>query len=124
MDELYVAARCALLDALKALGPHRSAAIVVGAQAIYIRAGEADLTVAPYTTDGDIALEPLGHMAGLAASIVTAIATIGAAVLSVPIGLAFNGTTVPLAIGVMCLVGLAYLILRQLGDEDEVTAQP
>ncbi len=70
-----------------------------------------------------LALEPLGHMAGLAASIVTAIATIGAAILSVPIGLAFNGTTVPLTFGVMCLVGLAYVILRQLREE-EVPAQP
>ncbi len=70
-----------------------------------------------------LALEPLGHMAGLAASIVTAIATIGAAILSVPIGLAFNGTTVPLTIGVMCLVSLAYVVLHQLRDE-EAPAQP
>ncbi|MEZ4239129.1 MAG: hypothetical protein R3F59_23850 [Myxococcota bacterium] len=47
-----------LLDALEALGPHLEAVIVVGAQAIYLRAGEADLVVAPYTTDGDLALDP------------------------------------------------------------------
>jgi hypothetical protein len=58
VDELYVVARCVLLDALEALGPHRDAIVVVGAQAIYIRAGEADLGVAPYTTDGDLALDP------------------------------------------------------------------
>ncbi len=58
MDELYVVARTVLLDALQALGPHRDAIVVVGAQAIYLRAGEADLVVAPYTTDGDIALDP------------------------------------------------------------------
>ena len=58
MDELYVVARCVLLDALEALGSHRDAIVVVGAQAIYLRAGEADLVVAPYTTDGDLALDP------------------------------------------------------------------
>ncbi len=58
MDELYVVARRVLLEALEALGDHSGAIVVVGAQAIYIQAGEADLTVAPYTTDGDIALDP------------------------------------------------------------------
>lgn len=58
MDELYVVARRVLLDALEALGPHREAIVVVGAQAIYLRAGEADLVVAPFTTDGDLALDP------------------------------------------------------------------
>lgn len=58
-DPLYVAARGVLLDALEALGPQRDAIIVVGAQAIYIRIGEADIAVAPYTTDADLALTPL-----------------------------------------------------------------
>ena len=58
MDELYVLARRVLLDALDALGPHREAAIVVGARAVYMRVGDADLAVAPHTTDGDIAIEP------------------------------------------------------------------
>lgn len=58
MDEIYVAARRVLLDALVALGPHTEAVIVVGAQALYLRVGEGDLAVAPYTTDGDLALDP------------------------------------------------------------------
>ena len=58
MDELYVLARCALLDALDALGEHRSALVLVGAQAIYLRVGEADLGITPYTTDGDLAIDP------------------------------------------------------------------
>ena len=52
MDELYVVARCVLLDALSALGAHREAIVVVGAQAIYIRAGEADLVVAQGRGEG------------------------------------------------------------------------
>jgi hypothetical protein len=58
VDELYVVARGVLLDALQALGPHRQAVVLVGAQAIYLRVGEADLAVAPYTTDGDLAVDP------------------------------------------------------------------
>lgn len=58
MDELYVIARRVLLDALEALGPHREAAILVGAQAVYLHTGQAELAVAEYTTDADLALDP------------------------------------------------------------------
>ena len=58
MDDLYVVARRVLLDALDALGPHRDAVILVGAHAVYMRVGEADLAVAPHTTDGDLAIDP------------------------------------------------------------------
>ncbi len=58
MDELYVIARRVLLDALDALGEHRDATILVGAQAIYLHTGDADLGVAEYTTDADLAFDP------------------------------------------------------------------
>lgn len=55
----YIAARTVLLDALEALGSQREAIIVVGAQAVYLRTGDAGITgVAPYTTDADLALAP------------------------------------------------------------------
>lgn len=57
-DELYVVAREVLLDALEALGEHRRSIVLVGAQAIYLRTGDADLAVAPYTTDGGLAVDP------------------------------------------------------------------
>lgn len=57
-DELYVMARRVLLDAHEALGQHRPATVLVGAQAVYLRVGEADLAVAPFTTDGDLAIDP------------------------------------------------------------------
>jgi hypothetical protein len=57
-DPEYVLARKVLLDALEALGDHRAAVVLVGAQAIYLHTGDADLAVAPYTTDGDVALDP------------------------------------------------------------------
>jgi hypothetical protein len=58
VDELYVIVRRVLLDALEALGPHRNATILVGAQAIYLHTGDAELAVAEYTTDADLALDP------------------------------------------------------------------
>jgi hypothetical protein len=57
-DVLYIVARRALLDALEALGAHRPALILVGAQAIYLHTGQADLAVAVYTTDADLVVEP------------------------------------------------------------------
>jgi hypothetical protein len=58
VDELYVMARRVLLDALEALVDHRNAIVLVGAQAVYLRVGEADLAVAPFTTDRDLAVDP------------------------------------------------------------------
>lgn len=58
IDPRYVAARHVLLDALIALSPHAKAVIVAGAQAVYLRTGDANLAIAPYTTDGDLAINP------------------------------------------------------------------
>ena len=58
MDPRYVQARRVLLDVLSALEDHAHAIIITGAQAVYLRAGATDLAVAPYTTDGDLAVDP------------------------------------------------------------------
>ena len=50
-----------------------------------------------------MALEPVGHIAGMAASLVSALSTVFAVVLAVPLGLAFDGTPVPLMVGVTVL---------------------
>ncbi len=59
-----------------------------------------------------MAMEPLGHMAGTAASVIGAISTILAVLLAIPVGLAFDGTPVPLAIslGVMATISLLLLL--------------
>lgn len=58
LEPEYVAARRVLLDALEALGAQRKAVVLVGAQAIYHRVGPGHLQVAPFTSDGDLALNP------------------------------------------------------------------
>lgn len=57
-DPAYVRARRALLDALDALGPHRKAVILVGAQAVYLHVGEAQEALSSFTIDADLALNP------------------------------------------------------------------
>jgi len=54
-----------------------------------------------------IAMQPVGHIAGLAASVIAAVSTVGSVVLSVPVGLAFDGTALPLAAGILVLAVLA-----------------
>ena len=58
VDELYVAARRVLLDALEVLAGHLPSLVQVGAHAVYLQVGESDLAVAPSTTGADLALDP------------------------------------------------------------------
>ncbi|NNE88480.1 MAG: multidrug effflux MFS transporter [Silicimonas sp.] len=59
-----------------------------------------------------IALEPMGHMSGMAASVVTAASTLLSALLAAPVAQAFNGTMQPLALGVLAfsILGLAAIL--------------
>ena len=58
-----------------------------------------------------LALEPMGHIAGIGASVLTAFATVGAVVIAVPVGLAFDGTARPLAIGVLiCAIAGRWIV--------------
>jgi hypothetical protein len=57
-DPEYARARRTLLDALDALAEHRDAIVLVGAQAIYVHTGDAELTVAEFTTDADVLVDP------------------------------------------------------------------
>ena len=56
-SDLLVQARSALLDALDALREHRDAIVVIGAQAIYLHTGRADIALAEATKDSDLALD-------------------------------------------------------------------
>jgi hypothetical protein len=58
VDAPYVDARRALLDALEALGSHREALVLIGAQAVYLHAPDDDLAIAPTTTDADLGVDP------------------------------------------------------------------
>ncbi|MFN7223551.1 MAG: multidrug effflux MFS transporter [Paracoccaceae bacterium] len=61
-----------------------------------------------------MALEPVGHIAGMAASVVGALSTVFSVLLAAPVGLAYNGTPLPLMIGVTLFSGLAYAVVRRI----------
>ena len=64
-----------------------------------------------------LALQPLGHIAGMAASLIAAISTIISVVLGAPIGLAFDGTPMPLVFGAIVCSGIAFLLMRRTTEE-------
>ncbi len=52
-------ARRVLLDALEVLEDHRDSLVLVGAQAVYLRTAEIELSFsASYTTDADLVVDP------------------------------------------------------------------
>ena len=61
-----------------------------------------------------IGMDPLGHIAGMAASIIGGVSTILAMLLAAPLGLAFDGTVRPLAAGVLVLSVIAVLLMLRL----------
>lgn len=70
-----------------------------------------------------LAMEPVGHIAGLAASVTSAISTVFSVALAVPVGQAFNGTALPLMAGVAVFIGLA-LVLIQFAPKREESVKP
>jgi DHA1 family bicyclomycin/chloramphenicol resistance-like MFS transporter len=64
-----------------------------------------------------LALEPMGHVAGMASSVMSGVSTMGAALIATPIARAFDGTPMPLALGAGGLAALALgfmLLARRL----------
>ncbi|HBS51145.1 MAG TPA: multidrug MFS transporter [Rhodobacteraceae bacterium] len=70
-----------------------------------------------------IAMEPMGHIAGMAASVIGSIATVSAAAIAAPVGLMFDGSLLPLAGGIFVLCCLAFGLMLYMGRiEDRVPA--
>ncbi len=59
-----------------------------------------------------LAMEPLGHVAGIGAAVVGALSTFISFVLGTLIGQSYNGTILPLMIGLAVLSGLSLLVMR------------
>nr|WP_272211700.1 MFS transporter [Marinicella sp. W31]MDC2877594.1 hypothetical protein [Marinicella sp. W31] len=64
-----------------------------------------------------LAMEPLGHIAGAASSILGFASTAGSALLGAAIGLSFNGTTTPM-IGGFFVFGLIALALTLIAEKE------
>lgn len=68
-----------------------------------------------------IAMEPLGHIAGMAASVIGAISTVLSTAIAAPIGLLFDGTLAPLVAGVLVTGFLAFLTMLWMARMEERT---
>lgn len=69
-----------------------------------------------------LAMEPLGHIAGLAASVIGSVSTVLSLVIAVPVGLAFDGTTLPLAASLLLFSILGILLMQM--QPREIEQQP
>lgn len=58
-----------------------------------------------------LAMQRMGHLAGMAASVISAVSTIGAVMIAAPVGQMFNGTALPNAAAALICSGLAWWIL-------------
>ncbi len=93
--------------------------LTFGIYVIWVTTGfyQAGLTIGNLNA---LAMEPLPHIAGMAASLIAAISTVGAVIIAAPIGLAFDGTPVPIGIGVLICAVLAFWLttrIKRPGEE-------
>ncbi len=74
-----------------------------------------------------LALQPMGHIAGFASSAVGGISTVLAVPIAAAVGLAFDGTPVPLLLGTVLCSGLAFALMRgsrELDPEPKTSTKP
>ncbi|MBP1851028.1 DHA1 family bicyclomycin/chloramphenicol resistance-like MFS transporter [Rhizobium halophytocola] len=64
-----------------------------------------------------LAMEPLGHVAGTASSVLGFMSTVGGALIGAIIGQSFNGTSVPMVAGffVVSIIGLVFVLIAERG---------
>ncbi|RME84906.1 MAG: Bcr/CflA family efflux MFS transporter [Caldilineae bacterium] len=59
-----------------------------------------------------LAMEPLGHIAGIGAAVVGSLSTFMSTLLGTLVGQSYNGTVLPLVLGLLVLAGLSLLVVR------------
>jgi DHA1 family bicyclomycin/chloramphenicol resistance-like MFS transporter len=67
-----------------------------------------------------LAMEEMGHIAGLAASVIAAVSTVGAVIIAAPVALMFDGTPMPMAYAAFVCAGLALWLttmIKRPGEE-------
>ena len=63
-----------------------------------------------------LAMQEMGHIAGMAASVVAAISTVAAVAVAAPVGLMFNGAATPIVLATLICSGVAWLLMRRTMD--------
>jgi MFS transporter, DHA1 family, multidrug resistance protein len=94
---------------------------VLGLEQIWTFVVFQSLTMAAFSLSvsnfGAMAMEPMGSIAGIAASLQGFISTFSGALVGILIGEQFDGTTVPLAAGALCCgaISLGFVLLAEKG---------
>lgn len=70
-----------------------------------------------------LALQPLGHIAGMAASVVAALSTVLSVLLAAPISLAFDGTPRMVLLGATVCSALAWMLMRRTAEAAPTLAE-
>ncbi len=65
-----------------------------------------------FDNQNSLAMEPLGHLAGIGAAVVGSLSTLISMPLGTIIGQSYNGTVLPLIVGMALLSGLCILVVR------------
>jgi DHA1 family bicyclomycin/chloramphenicol resistance-like MFS transporter len=60
----------------------------------------------------------MGHIAGMAASVIGSVATVVGVTLAIPVGLLFDGTPIPLAIAIFLESAIALWLMRMMMQAD------
>lgn len=95
-----------LLISLSSLSPNAMFPVFLVFQAsIFLMAG---MTMGNLNA---MAMEPMGHIAGMAASVIGALSTVMAASLAAPIGLLFDGTLLPLTGAVLAMSATGFALM-------------
>ena len=63
-----------------------------------------------------LALQRMGHIAGMATSLVSAISTVLAVAIAAPVGLLYDGTALPVITATLICSALAWMLMRGLDD--------
>jgi len=111
--DAYLMQICASTLALVLLGsgllpePLRFAVFFLWAVSVFFMAG------VTFGNLNALAMQKMGHIAGMAASVVSAFSTVAAVAIAAPIGLMFNGTPIPILIGTLLCSTLAWVLMRR-----------
>jgi DHA1 family bicyclomycin/chloramphenicol resistance-like MFS transporter len=64
-----------------------------------------------------LAMQPLGHLAGIGAAVVGSLSTLISMLLGIVIGRSYNGTILPLVVGMTVLTGISMFVIRWAESE-------
>ncbi|MGJ8626514.1 MAG: multidrug effflux MFS transporter [Sulfitobacter sp.] len=98
-----------ILDLGNMAEPYGFAAFVIWQTCLFFQAG---LTLGNLNA---IAMEPMGHIAGMAASVTGAFSTVIAALIVAPIGAMFDGTIQPLVSAILVMATAGFMLMVHMG---------